>query len=42
MAASEIRVTSLGEQAFAVGAATLVLRAALADPTLFPGMKADA
>lgn len=42
MAASEIRVTSLGEQAFAVGAATLVLSAALADPTLFPGMKEDA
>lgn len=41
MAASEIRVTSLGEQAFAVGAATLVLSAALADPTLFPGMAGE-
>ncbi len=38
MAASEIRVTSLGQQAFAVGAATLVLSAALADPNLFPSM----
>lgn len=38
MAASEIRVTSLGQQAFAVGAATLVLDAALSDPTLFPSL----
>lgn len=39
MAASEIRVTSLGELAFAVGAATLVLSSALADPTFFPSIE---
>jgi predicted NBD/HSP70 family sugar kinase len=42
MAASEIRLTSLGQQAFALGAATLVLSAALADPTLLPSMKRGA
>lgn len=40
LAASEIRITSLGEQAFAVGAATLVLAAALKNPSLFPGIAA--
>lgn len=33
---SEIRTSSLGPQAVAVGAATLVLKAALADPRRFP------
>ncbi len=36
MAASEIRVSDLGPKAGAVGAATLVLDAALHDPSLFP------
>ena len=36
VASSEIRMTELGPRAFAVGAATLVLAAALEDPTLFP------
>lgn len=38
MAASEIRITDLGPRAFAVGASTMVLAAALEDPTLFPEM----
>lgn len=40
LAASEIRVTELGEQAFAVGAATYVLDEALKRPSLFPGLAA--
>lgn len=39
-AASEIRTSELGPRATALGAATHVLVAALADPTLFPGVKA--
>lgn len=38
MAASEIRITELGPRAFAVGASTLVLAAALESPDLFPAM----
>ena len=38
-AASEIRTSELGPRATALGAATHVLVAALADPTLFPGVK---
>jgi predicted NBD/HSP70 family sugar kinase len=34
--AAEIRTSELGPRAFAIGAATLVLDAALTDPTLFP------
>jgi len=34
--AAEIRVTELGTQAVAIGAATMVLKAALADSRLFP------
>ena len=40
VASTEIRMTSLGPRAFAVGAATHVLAAALDDPTLFPAMEA--
>ena len=40
-AASEIRTSELGPQATALGAATHVLVAALGDPTLFPGVKAQ-
>ena len=36
VAASEIRLSPLGDRSIAVGAATHVLAAALADPTLFP------
>ncbi len=36
VAVTEIRVSELGPKAVAVGAATLVLTAALADPSLFP------
>jgi predicted NBD/HSP70 family sugar kinase len=36
MAASEIRTSELGPRATAIGAATLVLDAALTDPSLFP------
>lgn len=36
VAASEIRISELGESSIAVGAATHVLSAALDDPTLFP------
>ncbi|HMB71836.1 MAG TPA: ROK family protein, partial [bacterium] len=36
VAASEIRVAELGPRAVAIGAATLVLDAALSDPRLFP------
>ncbi|MBN1449348.1 MAG: ROK family transcriptional regulator [Bacteroidetes bacterium] len=36
VAATEIRISELGAKAVAVGAATLVLTAALADPALFP------
>lgn len=39
-AASRIRTSELGPRATALGAATHVLVAALADPTLFPGVKA--
>lgn len=39
-AASEIRTSELGPRATALGAATHVLVAALADPILFPGVKA--
>ena len=38
LADSEIRMTELGPRAFAVCASTLVLSAALEDPTLFPEM----
>ena len=38
-AASEIRTSELGPRATALGAATLVLVAVLADPSLFPGVK---
>ncbi|MEL6348313.1 MAG: ROK family transcriptional regulator [Myxococcota bacterium] len=37
---TEIRITGLGEEAIAVGAATQVLAAALQDPALFPGARA--
>ncbi|MGK7310711.1 MAG: ROK family protein [Candidatus Longimicrobiales bacterium M2_2A_002] len=40
VASTEIRMTSLGPRAFAVGAATHVLAEALDDPTLFPAMAA--
>ncbi len=40
VAASEIRTSELGPRAIAVGAATLVLDAALGDPRVFPGMVA--
>jgi predicted NBD/HSP70 family sugar kinase len=36
VAASQIRTSALGPQGIAIGAATLVLDAALADPSLFP------
>jgi len=36
LAASQIRISELGTRAIALGAATLVLDAALADPRLFP------
>jgi len=36
VAAAEVRMSALGPQAIAIGAATLVLEAALADPSLFP------
>ncbi len=36
MASSEIRASELGPRGFAIGAATMVLDAALTDPTLFP------
>ena len=39
VAAAEILTSELGPRASAVGAATLVLQAALADPSLFPSMK---
>ena len=39
-AASEIRTSELGPRATALGAATHVLVAALANPALFPGVKA--
>ena len=39
-AASDIRTSELGPRATALGAATHVLVAALADPSLFPGVKA--
>ena len=39
-AASRIRTSELGPRATALGAATHVLVAALADPSLFPGVKA--
>jgi predicted NBD/HSP70 family sugar kinase len=38
VASAEIRMTSLGPQAFAIGAATHVLSEALDDPSLFPSM----
>jgi glucokinase-like ROK family protein len=38
MASARIRTTTLGRQAFALGAATHVLSEALADPTLFPAL----
>jgi predicted NBD/HSP70 family sugar kinase len=36
LAATELRASELGPRATAIGAATLVLEAALADPRLFP------
>jgi hypothetical protein len=36
LASTELRVSELGPRATAIGAATLVLEAALADPRLFP------
>jgi predicted NBD/HSP70 family sugar kinase len=36
VAAAEVRMSALGQQSIAIGAATLVLEAALAEPTLFP------
>ncbi len=39
VAASEIRVSDLGPQGIALGASTLVLSLALANPALFPGMR---
>ncbi len=39
VAAAEIRVSELGPQGIALGAATLVLSSALSSPTLFPGMQ---
>ena len=41
VAAAEIRVGGLGERGVAVGAATLVLKAALADSRLFPRVGGD-
>ena len=38
LAASEVRTSELGPRAIAVGAATLVLEAALADSQLFPAV----
>ena len=38
VASADIRMTSLGPQAFAIGAATYVLSEALDDPSLFPSM----
>ncbi len=40
-AASEVRTSELGPRATALGAATHVLAAALADPSLFPGVRAS-
>ena len=40
-AASQIRTSELGTRATALGAATHVLAAALADPRLFPGVRAS-
>jgi glucokinase-like ROK family protein len=40
MAASEIRMSELGPRAIALGAATLVLATALAEPRLFSGVEA--
>ena len=40
LAASDVRTSALGPRAIAIGAATLVLDDALADPRAFPGMKA--
>ena len=42
VAAAEIRASELGLQAIAIGAATLVLKAALADSRLFPAVPAPA
>lgn len=42
VASTDIRMTSLGPQAFAVGAATRVLSEALDDPSLFPSMATEA
>ncbi|TVR62382.1 MAG: ROK family transcriptional regulator [Gemmatimonadales bacterium] len=39
VAASEVRVSELGPQGIALGAATLVLASALSTPTLFPAMQ---
>ncbi len=40
LAATDVRTSALGERAIAVGAATLVLDYALANPQAFPGMSA--
>jgi predicted NBD/HSP70 family sugar kinase len=40
VAAAEIRTSELGPRGFAIGAASLVLDAALTDPTLFPTISA--
>ena len=42
LAASEIRMSELGPRAIAIGAATLVLDAALTDPRLFPAPRGAA
>lgn len=39
VASTEIRTSTLGPQSVAIGAATLVLDAALQDPTLFPSLR---
>jgi predicted NBD/HSP70 family sugar kinase len=41
VAAAEIRASELGPQSVAVGAATLVLKAALSDSRLFPAIEAE-
>ena len=42
VAAAEIRASDLGERAIAVGAATMVLKAALEDSRLFPAVEGGA
>jgi hypothetical protein len=38
----EIRVSELGSHSIAIGASTLMLKAALEDSSLFPAFEADA